>query len=139
LAENKEPERSIGEIISYALGLAVRRRWWILSTALVAVLAASAYTRMLPNLYSSEATLVVVQQQVSQRYVPSDSTQSVADTVTAISRNVLSRTKLLAIIDEFGRTSKSLPWISRLEATSMPSKFPLARRPRTLPMQSRAA
>jgi polysaccharide chain length determinant protein (PEP-CTERM system associated) len=57
---------------------------------------------VLPSSYESEATLLIVQQQVSQRYVPSDTTTSVTDTVGMVTQEVLSHAKLLQVIDELG-------------------------------------
>jgi hypothetical protein len=54
-----------------------------------------------PNQYSSEATLLVVQQQVPQRYVLPTSTTDIREALQATTQEVLSRTRLLAIIEEF--------------------------------------
>ena len=56
----------------------------------------------IPNSYSSEATLLVVQQQVPQRYVVPTTTTDIREALQATTEEVLSRTHLLAIIDEFG-------------------------------------
>ena len=56
----------------------------------------------MPNRYSSEAILLVVQQQVPQRYVLPTSTTDIREALQAIRQEVLSRTRLLQIIDEFG-------------------------------------
>jgi len=56
----------------------------------------------LPDSYISQATLLVVQQQVSQRYVESDNTTTSAAAVQAMKLEVLSRNQLLKIIDDLG-------------------------------------
>ena len=56
----------------------------------------------LPNSYISQATLLVVQQKVSQRYVESDNTTTSAAAVQAMKLEVLSRNQLLKIIDDLG-------------------------------------
>src|SRR5262249_10997038 len=58
------------------------------------------------NRYRSDATLLVVQQQVPQRYVVPTTTASIADALQAMTQEVLSRTRLLAIIDELGLYQK---------------------------------
>lgn len=56
---------------------------------------------LLPNRYSSEAVLLVVQQQVPQRYVLPTTTTDITEALEATKQEVLSRTRLLGIIDEF--------------------------------------
>ncbi|MBV8865950.1 MAG: hypothetical protein JO210_11195, partial [Acidobacteriaceae bacterium] len=55
----------------------------------------------LPKRYTSEATLVVVQQQVPERYVTPTSTTDIGAALEATTQEVLSRTGLLDIITEF--------------------------------------
>src|SRR5205085_11734258 len=83
-----------------------RRRWCILLSMLLITVATVAFVLRLPDRYTSDAMLVVVQQQVSQRYVEPTSNTSVSDAVKAMTREVLSRTRLLAVIDEFGLYSQ---------------------------------
>jgi polysaccharide biosynthesis transport protein len=56
----------------------------------------------LPNRYVSEATLLVVQQKVSQRYVEPDNTTTISGTIQAMKLEVLSRARLLGIINDLG-------------------------------------
>lgn len=100
MPETEPVERSLGETLEEVRGMLVRSRWWIAVPAFFIALGTIGVAMILPNLYKSEATLVVVQQQVSQRYVNSDATQ-INETVNLVTRNVLSRGKLLQIIDEF--------------------------------------
>jgi polysaccharide chain length determinant protein (PEP-CTERM system associated) len=60
----------------------------------------------LPDRYSSEATLLVVQQQVSQRFVEDGATTTPAAAVQAITRVILSRSRLLGIVNELGLYAK---------------------------------
>ena len=61
---------------------------------------------LLPNRYSSEAILLVVQQQVPQRYVLPTTTTDISEALEATKQEVLSRTRLLGIIDEFSLYAK---------------------------------
>jgi succinoglycan biosynthesis transport protein ExoP len=88
--------------IERIVGLVARRRWWIVATASSVAVATIGTVWLLPNCYRSESTLVVVQQQVSQRFVLPDSTTTNADLFQVMTQEVLSRTRLLGIIDEFG-------------------------------------
>lgn len=97
-----ELESNLGETIERLLGILTRRRWWILSVGCVVPIAVIAVAMKLPDHYVSQATLLVVQQQVSQRYVESDSTTTLAAAVQAMKFEVLSRTRLLSIINDFG-------------------------------------
>jgi polysaccharide chain length determinant protein (PEP-CTERM system associated) len=69
-------------------------------------LATTAVLSFIPDYYRSDATLVVVQQQIPERYVTPTTTTTIVETLQAIREEVLSRTRLLAIIDEFGLYSK---------------------------------
>ncbi len=74
--------------------------------AAIVALAAVGVALVLPNRYVSEATLAVVQQQIAQNLVAPITTTSIADTVNAMTREVLSRKRLLAIIEEFDLYAK---------------------------------
>lgn len=57
---------------------------------------------VIPSRFTSEATLLVVQQQIPQRYVLPTTTTDLKEALQATTEEVLSRTRLLEIIDEFG-------------------------------------
>lgn len=81
--------------------LLVRRRWHIMPVAVGTVLAVVVVLYQMPNRYTSEATLFVVEQQVPQRYVTPTSTTDLADALPAMTQEVLSRSRLLQLVDEF--------------------------------------
>jgi len=97
-----EPETNITEIVDQVVGLLKRRRWWIISIACFMALATVGLSLRLPDRYSSEAILSVVQQQVSQRYVETGATSSPAVLIQGMARNILSRGRLVAVADELG-------------------------------------
>ena len=86
--------------------LIVRRRWWLLLTAWGLTLGVIGVSLLLPNQYLSEATIIVEQQQVPERYVTPTSTSDLSSALLAMTQDVLSRTRLLQIIDEFGLYKK---------------------------------
>ena len=86
--------------------IVTRHRWWALVPAAVTVFATFAVLSVLPNRYSSEAILLVVQQQVPQRYVLPTTTTDISEALQATTQEVLSRTRLLGIIDEFNLYAK---------------------------------
>jgi succinoglycan biosynthesis transport protein ExoP len=97
-----EADSNLNDTINFALSFVVRRRWWISLTASSVALATIVVALGLPNRYTSQATLVVVQQQVSQRFVEPGTSTTAADAIQAMTRELLSRGQLLRIIEDFG-------------------------------------
>jgi succinoglycan biosynthesis transport protein ExoP len=79
-----------------------RRRWWIVWTTAATTLAAIPVVQLLPNRYTSEATVLVIQQQVPERYVVSTTTTDVSEALQGMTEEVVSRSSLLSIIDAVG-------------------------------------
>jgi polysaccharide chain length determinant protein (PEP-CTERM system associated) len=80
----------------------LKRRFWLLILPCAVVAAATAVvTRKLPDLYRSEAVILVVPQQVPDRYVRSSVTTPMDERLQAIAQQILSRTRLERIIEEF--------------------------------------
>ena len=101
-----ESESDLGDISEKLVKLVVRRRWWILVATGFTTLATIAVLLMLPNRYKSEAILLVVQQQVPERYVTPTTTTDIASALDAMTQEVLSRTRLLAIMDTYNLFAK---------------------------------
>src|SRR5580704_13684315 len=101
-----EIESSPADTIQRIKGIVVRGRWWVLSTATLVTVATVAALYQLPNRYTSEATLLVVPQQVPARYVTPTNETNIADALQAMTQDVLSRARLLELIDEFGLYAK---------------------------------
>jgi len=97
---NSTPELS--ETLDKFVGIALRRRWWFLIAASVIAIGAVAVSFALPNRYKSEATILVEQQQVPERYVVPNSTTDLDRALQTMTQDVLSRTRLLQTISEFG-------------------------------------
>lgn len=97
-----ETERGQQDTVRWVLSLLVRRRWWILLPACcIAILSALALP-YIPKRYTADASLVVVQQQVSPLYVTPTTTLTPSDAVKRLTREVLSRPRLLRIIEDLG-------------------------------------
>src|SRR6266481_4774494 len=105
--EEIEGQSSLGEILERVRHIVIRRRWWIFLPACGAILLTMAILRILPNRYTSQATLLVVQQQVPQRYVTPNSTTDVASELEAMKQEILARPRLTDIIREFGLYPKA--------------------------------
>lgn len=106
-----EPESDLNETLSRLLGVVTRRRWWVLTTASGTALATILVLSQVPNRYSSAATLLVAQQRVPERYVVPTTTTTIREALVGMTQEVLSRTRLLGIIEElglYGREKKRL-------------------------------
>ena len=101
-----EIESSPADTLQRVAGIIVRGRWWVLLTATVVSLTTVAALYQIPNRYTSEATLIVVPQQVPARYVTPNTETNIADALQAMTQDVLSRARLLELIDQFGLYSK---------------------------------
>ena len=99
-------ESSPVDAVKHIGGIIVRGRWRILLIATIVSLATVAVLYQLPNRYTSEATLLVVPQQVPARYVTPTTETNIADALQAMTEDVLSRARLLELIDEFGLYAK---------------------------------
>jgi succinoglycan biosynthesis transport protein ExoP len=97
-----ETESSSVDTLQRLSGIVFRGRWWILLTATAISFATVAVLYQIPNRYTSVATLIVVPQQVPARYVTPTTETSIADALPAMTQDVLSRARLLELIDEFG-------------------------------------
>jgi protein tyrosine kinase modulator len=99
---NDEPEEGdFIETLNRLVGLLLRYRWLIVGTACAITLATLVFLFRLPNRYTSEATILLVQQQVPERYVVPTTTSDLSQALDAMVQEVLSRPRLLGIIEEF--------------------------------------
>lgn len=101
-----EENQDLSKTIHQFLGIAIRRRRWLVVTTCVVACAVALGSFVLPNKFTSEATILVVQQQVPERYVVPNTTYSVQQALQSLTEAVLSRSRLLPIIDEFALYSR---------------------------------
>jgi polysaccharide biosynthesis transport protein len=102
-----EGSEALKQTLDAVWRLAVRRRWALLLSACTIALATAAGSLLLPNQYVSEATIIVEQQQVPERYVTPTSTSDVSSALLAMEQDVLSNARLLRIIDDLGLYPKA--------------------------------
>jgi len=81
--------------------IALRRKWLIVLPALAVGALAALVIYRLPNLYKSETLILVVPQRVPESYVKSTVTARIEDRLQAISQQILSRTRLEQVINDF--------------------------------------
>ena len=81
--------------------IAWRRKWWAIVPAIIIATGAFVWIRTLPNLYNSDTLILVVPQQVPEAYVRSTVTTRIEDRLQTITQQILSRTRLERIIQDF--------------------------------------
>ena len=79
--------------------MVVRRRWWILGPLFLGWLIVFASAWIIPPKYTSESVILVEQQKVPQQFVLSNVQVDLAERLQSITQQVLSRTRLLNIIN----------------------------------------
>lgn len=83
------------------LGLCWRRKWMILAPVLLFPLAALILVVQIPDQYKSTTLILVQAQKVPTQFVPSTVTTTIEERLNTISQQILSRTRLEEIIQEF--------------------------------------
>jgi polysaccharide chain length determinant protein (PEP-CTERM system associated) len=81
--------------------IAWRRKWLIVIPTLVVASGTFVWSQSLPNQYRSEARILIVPQRVPENYVQPTVTTELNERLQAISQEILSRTRLERIIEEF--------------------------------------
>ena len=83
------------------LKIASRRKWLILVPAVVVAAAGLAWIQHLPNVYRANTLIIVVPQRVPESYVRATVTTRIEDRLQSISQQILSRTRLEKIVQDF--------------------------------------
>lgn len=78
-----------------------KRMWLVLVPLAVAAAGTAAWSRTLPDLYRSQATIQVVPQSISESLVRSTIEARIGDRLPSIREAILSRTRLESLIQEF--------------------------------------
>ena len=94
--------------IDTLLEVARRRKWLIILPALLVVAGAAVVIYRLPNVYRSESLILVVPQRVPESYVRSTVTARIEDRLQAISQQILSRTRLEQIVQDFSLSQQAI-------------------------------
>lgn len=81
----------------------LRRRFWLVVVPFALISAGTAVAvRRLPDYYRSDTLILVVPQKVPEAYVKSTVTTRIEDRLDGLKQQILSRTRLERIIEEFG-------------------------------------
>jgi len=79
-----------------------RRKWYIVFSILLILFGASVYSVVVPEKYKSSTTILVIPQRVPEGYVRSTISSRVDDRLFTIRQQVMSRTRLLLVMEELG-------------------------------------
>jgi polysaccharide chain length determinant protein (PEP-CTERM system associated) len=88
------------DIHSY-LDIARRRKWYIIIPLTISIVVSLAVCKVLPKVYKATTLILVQPQSVPEKYIQSTITATVMDRLNTISQEILSRTRLEKIIQEF--------------------------------------
>lgn len=92
--------------LQYYLEVAWRRKWWIVIPFLISIGVSIGVIAYLPKTYRSSTTILVESQKVPEEYVKSAISGTIEDRLSTIRQQILSRSLLQKIIDEFGLYKK---------------------------------
>jgi polysaccharide chain length determinant protein (PEP-CTERM system associated) len=102
--ETNNPETSTPEKILNIhdyLEIAFRRKWYILFPLVCSILVSFGVYKYLPKAYKATTLILVQAQSIPENYVRSTITDSVVNRLNTISQEILSRTRLEKVIQEF--------------------------------------
>jgi uncharacterized protein involved in exopolysaccharide biosynthesis len=88
---------SFGDWIDFVL----RWKWFMIFSFFVIIFIASAYCVVAKEMYKSSTTILVIPQSTPEDYIKATATYRIADRLHTIKQQVLSRTRLLEVIEEF--------------------------------------
>lgn len=83
------------------LKIGARRKWYIIVPFTLSVIISIGVYKYLPKVYKSTTVILVQAQKVPESYVRPTLTESVAERLNTISQEILSRTSLERVINEF--------------------------------------
>jgi polysaccharide chain length determinant protein (PEP-CTERM system associated) len=84
------------------LAIFLRRKWMIVFTILTILFGASVYCVVTPEKFRSSTTILVVPQRVPEGYVKSTVSIKIEERLATIQQQVMSRTRLVTVMDELG-------------------------------------
>lgn len=87
--------------IDYYLGLVLKHRWLLIIPFCIAMVAGMVLAVKLPKLYQASTLILVMPQRVPSNFVQSIVTEDIDSRISTISEQILSRTNLEKIIEEF--------------------------------------
>jgi len=99
MTEEFDDQKSMRSLDEY-WAMVVRRRWWIIGPLFLGWLIVFASAWIIPPRYTSEAVVLVEQQKVPEQFVMPNVQVDLQERLQSITQQVLSRSRLLAIIND---------------------------------------
>lgn len=96
-----EQNGDVNAILNHLKGIVIRRKWWISIITCLVSLVTIRLSYLLPDHYRSEAIIFMANARVSEQYVVPNNRMNTMEAIDAVTRGVLSRARLLQIIDEY--------------------------------------
>ena len=97
--ETNNPEKLLS--IHDYLEIGLQRKWYIIVPLVFSVLVSFGVYKYLPKVYKATTLILVQPQSVPENYVRTTITESVVNRLNTISQEILSRTRLEKVIQEF--------------------------------------
>lgn len=94
------PEGKLFNIQDY-LAIGLRRKWYIIIPTVLSIFVAFGVYKYLPKVYKATTQILVQPQRIPESYVRSTLTDPVTERLNTISQEILSRTRLEMVINEF--------------------------------------
>jgi polysaccharide chain length determinant protein (PEP-CTERM system associated) len=89
-----------------------RRIWYVIIPFVIIAAGVSLYLVVTPKLYKSETMVLVTPQKIPENFIRSTFTASIQDRLLALSKEILSRTRLEQLIKEFKLYSEETRFLS---------------------------
>ena len=81
--------------------MAMRRKWWIIVTFVVCIVLSYGIYKMLPKIYRATTLILVVPPEVPEAYINPTVRSSASERLATLRQQILSRTRLENVIEEF--------------------------------------
>jgi polysaccharide chain length determinant protein (PEP-CTERM system associated) len=99
------PEPKPFDIHDY-IQIGLRRKWYIIVPVVISILVSFGVYKYLPKVYRATTLILVQSQKIPESYVRPTVTESVNERLSTISQEILSRTRLEKVIEEFNLFSE---------------------------------
>ena len=93
----------LGEMdLATYLGIARRRKYWIILATLGVFIATAVFAKRLPDIFSAETVILVDSAQVPDKYIPSLNTGDIAGRLSTLQQQVLSPSRVKKLVETQG-------------------------------------
>jgi len=121
-----------GKPIKFYIDMALRRKWYVIISLAISIVASYGYYKYLPKIYRATTMILVLPQKIPESYVRPTITSSVSDQLNTISQEILSRTRLEKVIQNlnlYPELRRKVPMEEVVEAMKKSIEVNLQSRP----------